>query len=117
VGAVDLLRAGRLEFEAVDASRFPAIELGPRAIRAGGTAGAILNAANEAAVEAFLSPGSDMPFGLIADLAAGALDEVRVAPLRTLGDVMEADAAARDFVRREVSRRAGGRVGPPTMGP
>ena len=52
--AARLAEALRLEFEPPDRERFPAIALGEEAARAGGTAGAVLNAANEAAVEAFL---------------------------------------------------------------
>jgi 1-deoxy-D-xylulose-5-phosphate reductoisomerase len=51
----DLGQFARLSFEPVDATRFPALELGYDAARRGGDAGAVLNAADEVAVEAFLS--------------------------------------------------------------
>ena len=51
---LDWSQQWRLEFEPADTDRRPALELGYEVARAGGTAGAVLNAANEAAVEAFL---------------------------------------------------------------
>ena len=51
---LDWRKRWRLEFEPPDRERFPALELGYECARAGGTSGAVLNAANEAAVEAFL---------------------------------------------------------------
>lgn len=54
-GGVDLLAAGRLDFEALDNRRFPAVELARAAWRAGGFAPTILNAANEVAVAGFLA--------------------------------------------------------------
>jgi 1-deoxy-D-xylulose-5-phosphate reductoisomerase len=93
-----------LEFEPPDLDRFPALSLAYRVIRAGGTAGAIFNAANEAGVEAFLA--GKLPFGRIASLAAAALDEVPVRPLRSLADAEEADATAREHVARHVAFRS-----------
>jgi 1-deoxy-D-xylulose-5-phosphate reductoisomerase len=52
--ALDLARAGRLEFHEPDLERFPCLALAYRALRAGGTLAVVLNAANEVAVEAFL---------------------------------------------------------------
>jgi len=89
-----------LEFDAPDHDRFPALRLAYRAIEAGGTAGAVLNAANESAVEAFLA--SRIPFGRIPQLTAAAMDHFPPAPIHTLADVQRADAAARDFVRSQL---------------
>ncbi|MFW6162900.1 MAG: 1-deoxy-D-xylulose-5-phosphate reductoisomerase, partial [Planctomycetota bacterium] len=54
VGAADLVQVGRLDFETPDLDRFPALALGFRAAAVGGTMGSVLNAANEAAVTAFV---------------------------------------------------------------
>ncbi|MBL8745260.1 MAG: 1-deoxy-D-xylulose-5-phosphate reductoisomerase [Phycisphaerae bacterium] len=86
----------RLELSIPDEARFPALRLGHRVIDEGGTSGAVFNAANEAAVEAFLA--RRIPFGRIAELSAAALDEVGSSPVRSLADVMEADQEGRAFV-------------------
>ncbi|QOI99979.1 MAG: 1-deoxy-D-xylulose-5-phosphate reductoisomerase [Phycisphaeraceae bacterium] len=99
---LDSLTLGRLEFEPPDRDRFPAIALGHEVLRLGGTAGAVLNAANEEAVHAFLTPGSGGPgiaFPDIAALASAALRGVGVSPVRSLADVREAGGEARRFVR------------------
>ncbi|MGK9518033.1 1-deoxy-D-xylulose-5-phosphate reductoisomerase, partial [Salmonella enterica subsp. enterica] len=54
VAGLDLVRHGRLDFEAPDLDAFPCLALAFDALRAGGTAPAVLNAANEVAVSAFL---------------------------------------------------------------
>ena len=96
---MDWSTLGRLDFEPVDCERFPAVGLAARVISLGGTAGAIFNGANEAAVSAFL--GGRIAFPHIVDLVRGALDAVPVGPVETLGDVFEADRAARTFVRED----------------
>src|SRR5207344_2598755 len=55
VSALDLTRAGNLQFAALDTVRFPCVRLAYEAMCRGGTAPAVLNAANEKAVEAFLA--------------------------------------------------------------
>lgn len=95
---LDLSTLSKLEFAPPDLERFPALKAAYDVIERGGTAGAVFNAANEAAVEAFLSPGASMPFGRIAELSCMALREVGVSGLRSLGDALEADAEARRFV-------------------
>ncbi len=87
---------GSLTFEAPDLPRFPALALAPRIIELGGTAGAIVNAASEAAVEAFL--GHRLPFLRIAQLASEALDAIGISAVRSLEDVLVADSEARRFV-------------------
>lgn len=99
--AVDWASLRRLDFDEPDPERFPALALGFRVVDEGGTAGAVFNAANEAAVEAFLA--RRIPFGRIAELSAGALDEVGTSPLRNLDDAFAADAEARRFVRARLS--------------
>ncbi|MCC6675710.1 MAG: 1-deoxy-D-xylulose-5-phosphate reductoisomerase [Phycisphaerales bacterium] len=107
---LDWASLSRLDFRTVDPDRYPALGLARRAITAGGTAGAVLNAANEAAVAAFLAqserePGPrPIPFGRIAELVADAMDAIPIAPLRSLADVLAADARARAFIREELAR-------------
>jgi 1-deoxy-D-xylulose-5-phosphate reductoisomerase len=69
---LDLATIGSLTFEAPDPERFPALELGRRALEAGGAAPTILNAANEVAVAAFIA--GRIGFGGIADLVEATLD-------------------------------------------
>jgi 1-deoxy-D-xylulose-5-phosphate reductoisomerase len=69
-------------------------------VGSGGTSGAVLNAANERAVEAFMEGA--VPFGRIAELSEAALDRVGVSPIRGVPDVLEADAEARRFVQTEL---------------
>jgi 1-deoxy-D-xylulose-5-phosphate reductoisomerase len=90
---LDLARLGRLEFATPDAVRFPALRLAYAALRAGGTAGAILNAANEVAVQAFLD--GRLGFDRIAAVVAEALERTAAGPADSLAAVLEADAAAR----------------------
>jgi 1-deoxy-D-xylulose-5-phosphate reductoisomerase len=100
---LDLAAAGRLDFEAPDLARFPALGLAYDVLEAEGTtAGAIFNAANEAAVEAFLA--GKLRFGDITMLTAEALGAVAPQPLTALDDVFAADAAAREFVSRSLRR-------------
>lgn len=95
---LDLARLSRLDFHPVDHERFPSLRLAHQAIeRATTTAGAVLNAANEAAVEAFLARRA--PFGAIPELVAAALEGVGASAVRDLEDVSRADAEARAFVR------------------
>ncbi|MBL8842336.1 MAG: 1-deoxy-D-xylulose-5-phosphate reductoisomerase [Planctomycetes bacterium] len=89
----DLARFKVLTFEEPDLARFPGLGLGFRAARAGGTAGAVLNAANEVAVAAFLDGA--LPFQRIATTVAAVLDAVPHVDEPTLEQVLAADAAAR----------------------
>lgn len=93
---LDFAALRTLEFEPVDRERFPALDLARRAIDAGGTTGAILNGANEAAVAAFLDGG--IAFGEVIPLVTAALDAVPSRPLSSLADCLGDDAAARQFV-------------------
>lgn len=93
---IDWRELRSLEFEQPDPVRFPALGLAWRAIAEGGAAGAILNAANEAAVQAFL--GGRIEFGRIPGLVAQAMDEVPSRSLASLDDVLRADREARHFI-------------------
>jgi 1-deoxy-D-xylulose-5-phosphate reductoisomerase len=89
----DPVAAGPLTFEAVDTARFPAFALGFEAGRAGGTATAVFNAANEVAVAEFLAGRCTFPG--IAEAIADALDRWPNGPVHTLDDVLAADGWAR----------------------
>ena len=88
--------ARRLSFEPPDYERFPALRLGHEAAERGGSCGAVLNAANEAAVERFRA--GEIPFGRIAELAEQTLRRHRTMEAPTLADLLEADAWARHEV-------------------
>ena len=89
----DLTALGGLTFESPDLERFPALALAREAGRAGGTAPAVFNAANEVAVAAFL----DRRIGFldIASICDRVLDEHDVMPVRAVEDLLAADAWAR----------------------
>lgn len=98
---LDWTSMSRLDFEQPDLERFPALGAAYEVIRAGGTAGAAFNAANEVAVEAFLD--RRIPFGAIPRLSRAALERVGTSPLRSLTDVLEADREARRFTTSAIS--------------
>jgi 1-deoxy-D-xylulose-5-phosphate reductoisomerase len=93
VDQLDLPTIAALHFEAPDRDRFPALGEAYRALEEGGTAPAILNAANEVAVEAFLDGRLDFPG--ISRVIAGTLDRSAAGPADTLDTVRSADAEAR----------------------
>lgn len=90
---LDLARIGRLDFEAPDQDRFPALRLTREAAAAGGARPAILNAANEAAVAAFL--GGRIGFLDIAMIVEEVLNRYSAPTPSTIEDVLAADAGAR----------------------
>ncbi|MHC4917205.1 MAG: 1-deoxy-D-xylulose-5-phosphate reductoisomerase [Planctomycetota bacterium] len=100
-GGMTLADLSGLTFDRPDTVRFPCLELGYSAGRAGGTAGAVLNAANEAAVALFLE--ERIPFGEIPRLVESALKNRPEGPAGSLEDVVAADSWAREFVGRSVS--------------
>jgi 1-deoxy-D-xylulose-5-phosphate reductoisomerase len=93
VAPLDLFAVGRLNFEPPDERRFPCLTLAYQALRAGGSAPALLNAANEVAVAAFLE--GRLPFLSIADTIARVLERIPATLLPDLDSVMEADGMAR----------------------
>ncbi|MCA3069591.1 MAG: 1-deoxy-D-xylulose-5-phosphate reductoisomerase [Rhodocyclaceae bacterium] len=101
---LDLLKTGRLEFEAPDPRRFPCLPLAWAALAAGGTSSAVLNAANEVAVEAFL--GRRLRFGDIAPVIETVLAQPLPGDAGSVAGVLEADAAARRAAGTAVARRA-----------
>jgi 1-deoxy-D-xylulose-5-phosphate reductoisomerase len=105
VRPVDFTALGRLEFGAVDEARFPCVPLAYAALARGGTAPAILNAANEVAVESFLAGA--LAFNRIATVIERVLGACTVHPLDSLDVAWRADAAAREAARHEVARLSG----------
>jgi 1-deoxy-D-xylulose-5-phosphate reductoisomerase len=101
VRPVDLVSAGRLEFEAVDPERFPAVDLAYEAGRKGDTFPAALNAANEVAVAAFLA--ERLPFTAIAEVVSDVLARHEPLDPRELDAVLEADHRARAAAEKIVS--------------
>ena len=93
VQSLNLGEIGQLRFEPPDHRRFPGLELARTAARAGGTAPAVLNAANEVAVQAFLE--GRLNFTGIAAVIDKVLQRLNSVPVTALGDVLEADVQAR----------------------
>ncbi len=104
VAPLDLFAVARLDFSAPDFARFPCLDLAYQALRAGGTAPALLNAANEVAVEAFLN--RRIAFLDIPRLIESVLGEVSRHEVHRLQDLLDADAAARVAAQSWVARRA-----------
>nr|WP_295383181.1 1-deoxy-D-xylulose-5-phosphate reductoisomerase [Pseudoxanthomonas sp.] len=103
VAGLDLLAQGRLDFEAPDTHAFPCLRLACEALDAGGTAPAILNAANEVAVSAFLQ--GKIRFLSIPALVEEALAALPAAPADSLEVLLEADARARRITETTIAGR------------
>jgi 1-deoxy-D-xylulose-5-phosphate reductoisomerase len=101
VEPLDLADVGELTFERPDADAFPALRLAREAALAGGTAPAVMNAANEAAVQAFLD--GRLGFTGIPDMIERALQTVETGPLTSFEDLYLADAEARGVVQGAVA--------------
>jgi 1-deoxy-D-xylulose-5-phosphate reductoisomerase len=100
---LNLAQIGQLTFEAPDDERFPALRLARAALDAGGTAPAVLNAANEVAVGAFLA--EEIGFLDIASVVETCLDIEPVVTLSDLPTVWAADRAARMTARKVIARK------------
>ena len=100
VGSLDLFRVGRLDFSPPDFARFPALRLGYRALKEGGTSPATLNAANEVAVAAFLE--RRLPFLAITAVIEAVMNALAPRALTSLDDVLDADAAARRHAELQI---------------
>jgi 1-deoxy-D-xylulose-5-phosphate reductoisomerase len=99
---LDLVKTGTLSFSAPDPERFPALELARQALRDGGARPAILNAANEVAVGAFL--GGAIGFLDIASIAAETLQCYAPAAPGSVEEVLEIDRDARSAAEAIVKR-------------
>jgi 1-deoxy-D-xylulose-5-phosphate reductoisomerase len=105
VPPLDLFAVGRLDFEPPDLGRFPCLGLAIAAAASGGTAPAVLNAANEVAVAAFL--GGRIGFMGIADVVEETLAALPVEPVagRDIAFLLHVDAEARTIAEQAVKRR------------
>lgn len=101
VASIDLTAIAQLVFERPDFNRFPCLKLAYDALQAGGTAPAILNAANEVAVDAFLN--LKIGFRMIDQLIARVMDMLPHRPVTDIDDLIEQDRHARqvayDFIQ------------------
>ena len=94
---LSLTDIGRLDFEAPDPERFPALRLARHALDAGGGAPVVLNAANEIAVESFLA--NRIGFCDISCIVEQALDEIHPASPQSVAEVVALDAEVREYAR------------------
>jgi 1-deoxy-D-xylulose-5-phosphate reductoisomerase len=94
VSALDMFKVAHLDFEEPDFKKFPCLGLAYQALAAGGNMPAVLNAANEIAVESFLK--KRMPFTAIPLMIEHAMKTVRQEEMTTLDDVLRTDALARN---------------------
>ncbi len=99
----DIFKLAQLTFEAPDLARFPCLGLAYAALEAAGTAPAILNAANEIAVQAFLE--ERLPFTGIARVVEKTLEQLAPSVADTLEHVLEADSAARRIATGLIEKR------------
>ena len=100
VKTLDFRTLGRLEFQTPDTETFPCLSLAYTAIGRGGNAPAVLNAANEVAVMAFLE--GRLPFLAIPDIVAQTLDSVAWEPAEDLSVLMASDAEARRYANNRI---------------
>ena len=100
VSRVDFAALGKLSFEEPDMEKNPCLALAMEAAKTGGTAPAILSAANEEAVAMFLEGG--IGFNQIFDSVAAALGSIDIIKDPTLDEILESDAEARKFVRQSL---------------
>jgi 1-deoxy-D-xylulose-5-phosphate reductoisomerase len=105
VQSLDMTVVGRLDFEPPDHVRFPSLDIARAAARAGGTAPAVLNAANEVAVQAFLD--RRLNFTGIATVIDKVLQRLGSSSVKALEDVFAADAAARRLAVALIEPSAG----------
>ncbi|KAA9129606.1 1-deoxy-D-xylulose-5-phosphate reductoisomerase [Marinihelvus fidelis] len=102
VARLDLATAGRLDFHAPDLDRFPCLRLAFDALRAGGKAPAVLNAANEIAVQAFLD--AEIGFTRIPVIIESTLEATPAGAVASIDDVLAADQAARALARETIRK-------------
>jgi 1-deoxy-D-xylulose-5-phosphate reductoisomerase len=102
VAPLDLAAIGRLEFQAPDLATFPCLGLAYRALEAGAGAAAVLNAANEIAVSAFLQ--GRLGFLAIPELIEACLDALPARPSESLEQLLDTDAEARRMAESLISR-------------
>jgi 1-deoxy-D-xylulose-5-phosphate reductoisomerase len=103
VRSLDLFEIARLSFERPDFERFPCLALAYQALRAGGAAAAVLNAANEEAVAAFLD--GRLGFRRIPDVISASLERANGLSVDSIESIIDADARARAIARSEIHVR------------
>jgi len=94
---LDLTKAQTLHFEPPDFARFPALQVAYDVAKAGGTAGAVMNAANEVAVESFVA--GNIAFPAIAETVAATIQRHKLEQKPDLSDLLDADRWARATAR------------------
>ncbi len=99
---LDLAQVGQLTFRAPDPERFPALTVARQALKSGGAAPTVLNAANEIAVQGFL--GGEIGFLDIVAVVSETLEMLPSGSVTTLEDVVAIDAATREAARGQVAR-------------
>lgn len=99
----DPVRWRKLEFEPLEPERFPAVPLAYEAMRLGGDAGAVLNAADEVATAAFLA--GELPFPAITATVAKVVRGRTCRPIHSLQDVLDADAEGRRSAESHLPQR------------
>ena len=102
VAMLDLFEIARLDFEPPDLVRFPCLRLAFEAVAAGGTAPAVLNAANEVAVARFLD--GELGFTGIAEVVERTLDSVDIGAADSLDELLAVDARARGIAEQQLRR-------------
>ena len=102
VAPLDLFKVATLNFTAPDFARFPCLKLAYQALRAAGTAPAVLNAANEVAVAAFLD--RKISFLAIPRVISAVMDALPVSAVKCLDDVLGADAEARRAAQQQIEK-------------
>ena len=100
VEPLDLIAVSQLTFAAADEKRFPCLRLARQAVQQGGTSMAILNAANEVAVKAFLQ--DQIRFTRIAEIIEQVMNEVESHQTDELDQILKDDRSARDFVQHRL---------------
>ncbi len=101
VAGLDLIAMSRFDFEPPDEGRFPCLGLAYKAAREGGSLPAILNAANEIAVEAFLD--GRIPFTTISEVNAAVMNQVDVIDTFSLEQVLQIDRDVRVLAREFIN--------------
>lgn len=102
--SLDLAALGSLDFGPIDPERFPAINLAKRVIEQADSAGVVFNAANEAAVEAFLN--NQINFGAITQIIERTLDQYTHHPIDSLDSVLQAHERAMSIASEHITHAA-----------
>ncbi|GAB3042772.1 1-deoxy-D-xylulose-5-phosphate reductoisomerase [Acinetobacter apis] len=103
VPALDLFTQHRLDFQEPDHFSFPSLNLARMAMKAGGVMPTVLNAANEVAVDAFLS--KRITFTAIPEIVESALSRIEYSPAMSIEHILAIDAQARQIASQDVSQK------------